>query len=64
MTEFETGEERSPSLPRTVLPGAERDVVLAERIRKAPLSKFGTVRGIRRAFSNWYAPVVLLALDI
>lgn len=64
MTQFETGEERSPSIPHEALPDVRGDLVLAERIRKAPLSKFGTVRGIRRAFSNWYAPVLLLALEM
>lgn len=64
MTQFETGEERSPSIPHEVVAGVQGDLVVAKGIRKAPLSKFGTVRAIRRAFSNWYAPVVLLALDV
>lgn len=62
MTESDTSAERGPLSPRDVT-AAQGDPPLVEEIKKVPLSKLGTVFAIRRGFSNWYVPVVLLAIE-
>lgn len=62
MTKSDRSAEGGRLTPLNVT-GAQGDSPLAEEIEKVPLSKLGTALAIRRRFSNWYMPVLLLAVE-
>ncbi len=62
MTQSHNSQERGHFGPRDWT-SAQDDSPLVEEIKKVPLSKLGTVFAIRRGFSNWWVPVLLLAIE-
>ncbi len=62
MTQTDPRAEGGPLGPLKAA-GGRRDSPVVEEVQKVPLSKLETAFAIRRRFSNWYMPVLLLAVE-